>query len=126
MGKNGKEGGGPSSYYDFPYRDWVTTNDQMEYLAEHKWGRYGIHLKDIFKGLCRWNTKEGTSVSYDARKIIYYGVRVLRMAVGNKEMRDYLYEILDDPQFQEKEETVYEKTTGDTIFDYDAYFRGGD
>lgn len=100
--------GGPSSYYDMPFSEWVTTNDQMEYLAEHKWGKYGIHLKDIFKGLCRWGDKSGTSVSYDAKKIIYYGVRVLRLAVGNNEMRKYLHEILSDPQFKEKNHE-YEK-----------------
>lgn len=92
--------GGPSSYYDMPFSEWVTTNDMMEYLAEHKWGRYGIHLKDIFKGICRWGDKEGTTLVYDAKKIIYYGVRILQLAVGRTEMRAYLREILHDPQFK--------------------------
>ncbi len=96
-----KATGGPSSYYDMPFSTWITTNDMMEYLAEHKWGRYGIHLKDIFKGICRWGDKSGTTIEYDARKIIYYGVRILQLAVGRAEMREYLLEILDDPQFQE-------------------------
>ena len=93
--------GGPSPYYDFPFDTFKTTNDMMEFLADKKWGKYGIHLKDIFKGLCRWGDKDGTDLEYDARKIIYYGVRVLRLAVGNKEMRNYLQELLDNPQFKE-------------------------
>lgn len=92
--------GGPSAYYDMPFKEWTTTNDMMEYLAEHKWGRYGIHLKDILKGICRWGDKQGTTIEYDARKIIYYGVRVLQLAVGRTEMRAYLREILHDPQFK--------------------------
>ena len=94
--------GGPSSYYDQPYELWVTTNDQMEYLAEHKWGKYAIHLKDIFKGLCRCGDKEGTTVEYDTRKIIYYGCRVLKMVVGTEALRLYLNELLDDKQFNSK------------------------
>ena len=92
--------GGPSSYYDLPFSSWVTVNDQMEYLAEHKWGKYSIHLKDIFKGLCRWNDKEGTTIEYDTNKIIYYGVRVLRMLKGNKGVQEYLTKLLNDPQFK--------------------------
>lgn len=92
--------GGPSSYYDMPFKNWVTVNDMMEYLAEQKWGKYGIHLKDIFKGLCRWGEKSGTTVEYDTRKIIYYGCRILQMASGKKSLRDYLKELLDDPQFK--------------------------
>lgn len=91
--------GGPSEYYDMPFSDWVTTNDMMEYLAENKWGKYAIHLKDIHKGLCRWGDKEGTTVEYDARKFIYYGARVLRMIVGVPKTREYLKELLDNKQF---------------------------
>jgi hypothetical protein len=101
---NKTSSGGPSEYYDMPYSTWVTTNDQMEYLAEHKWGKYAIHLKDIFKGLCRWGDKSGTTVEYDSRKIIYYGCRVLMMVVGAAELRVYLNELLDDKQFQSKGE----------------------
>lgn len=97
---NKTSSGGPSKYYDQPYATWVTTNDQMEYLAENKWGKYAIHLKDIFKGLCRWGDKEGTTVEYDSRKIIYYGCRVLKMIVGTRGLREYLQELLDDEQFQ--------------------------
>ena len=93
--------GGPSSYYDQPYSDWITVNDQMEWLAKEKWGEYAIHLKDIFKGLCRWNTKKGTTVAYDTRKIIYYGLRVLRMIEGNEGVQKYLKELTEDPQFKD-------------------------
>jgi len=95
-----KSSGGPSSYYDMPFQDWVTTNDMMEYLAEHKWGRFGIHLKDIFKGLCRWGDKSGTDTLYDTKKIIYYGCRVLAMLSGKEALRGYLQELLNDKQFR--------------------------
>lgn len=95
--------GGPSAYYDMPFSSWVTTNDMMEYLAENKWGKFGIHLKDIFKGVCRWGEKSGVSEEYDTKKIIYYGVRILRMLVGIKETRNYLQQLLDDEQFKEKD-----------------------
>lgn len=92
--------GGPSSYYDLPFNKWVTVNDMMEHLAEHKWGKYGIHLKDIFKGICRWGEKSGTTVEYDTKKIIYYGCRILMMISGKEGLRNYLQGILDDPQFK--------------------------
>lgn len=91
--------GGATKYYDMPFSEWVTANDQMEYLAEYKWGKCAIHLKDIFKGLCRWGEKEGTDTVYDAKKIIYYGARVLRMLVGVGKTREYLNEMLNDKQF---------------------------
>jgi len=92
--------GGPSDYYDLPYKDWVTVNDQMEYLAEHKWGKFGIHLKDIFKGLCRWGDKQNTTVEYDTNKIIYYGLRVKLMLCGKQGVQDYLKKLASDPQFK--------------------------
>lgn len=95
-----KSSGGPSSYYDMPFQDWVTTNDMMEYLASNKWGKYGIHFKDIFKALCRWGDKSGTDLKYDAKKIIYYGCRVLVMISGKETLRQYLNELLDDRQFK--------------------------
>lgn len=94
-----KSDGGATKYYDMPFNQWITTNDMMEYLAEHKWGKYAIHLKDIFKGLCRWGEKEGTDITYDTRKIIYYGLRVLRMVVGVEKTREYLKDLLKDKQF---------------------------
>lgn len=94
--------GGPSSYYDMPFGDWVTLNDQMEYLAQNKWGVYAIHLKDVFKGLGRWGDKSGTTPLYDTKKGIYYFCRVMKMMVGVEGLREYLQSILDDPQFKEK------------------------
>ena len=94
--------GGPSSYYDMPFQDWVTLNDQMEYLAQNKWGRYAIHLKEPFKGLGRWGDKSGTTPLYDTKKGIYYFCRVMKMMVGAEGLREYLQSILDDPQFKEK------------------------
>jgi|9_EtaG_2_1085328.scaffolds.fasta_scaffold69621_1 hypothetical protein len=94
--------GGPSSYYDMPFQDWVTLNDQMEYLAQNKWGVYAIHLKDVFKGLGRWGDKSGTTPLYDTKKGIYYFCRVMKMMVGAEGLREYLQGILDDPQFKEK------------------------
>lgn len=113
-----KSDGGPTKYYDQPYKDWVTTNDQMEWLAELKWGKYAIHLKDIFKGLCRWDDKEQTNIEYDARKIVYYGVRVLKMIVGTKEMRVYLQSLLDDPQFSLESSQVGPSSKG--VYDLEA------
>ncbi len=94
--------GGPSSYYDMPFQDWVTLNDQMEYLAQNKWGIYAIHLKDVFKGLGRWGDKSGTTPLYDTKKGIYYFCRVMKMMTGAKGLREYLQSILDDPQFKEQ------------------------
>tara|TARA_R110002012_G_scaffold84431_2_gene211260 strand:- start:1742 stop:2377 length:636 start_codon:yes stop_codon:yes gene_type:complete len=94
--------GGPSSYYDMPFQKWVTLNDQMEYLAQNKWGIYAIHLKDVFKGLGRWGDKSGTTPLYDTKKGIYYFCRVMKMMVGVKGLREYLQSLLDDPQFKEK------------------------
>ena len=98
-----KPDGGPAQYYDMPFKDWVTTNDMMEYLASHKWGPEAIHLKDIFKGLCRWGEKSGTDTLYDTKKIIYYGARVMRMLAGEDKTRDYLQKLLDDKQFGGKD-----------------------
>ena len=96
--------GGPSSYYDMPFQDWDTSNDMMEHLAVNKWKDHSIHLKDIFKGLCRWGEKDGTTVEYDTRKIIYYGLRVYRMMVGKEGVQKYLKELAEDKQFQEKDD----------------------
>jgi hypothetical protein len=97
-----KSDGGPSSYYDMPFQEWMTLNDQMEYLAQNKWGIYAIHLKDVFKGLGRWGDKEGTTPLYDTKKGIYYFCRVMKMMVGAEGLRDYLQSLLDDPQFKGK------------------------
>ena len=96
--------GGPSAYYDFPFKEWVTLNDQIEHLAEHRWGKFSPALKDIFKALARWGSKEGTTINYDAKKIVYYGLRVLRQAAGTDAVRSYLKELLEDPQFGGKQQ----------------------
>jgi hypothetical protein len=94
-----KSDGGPSNYFDFP-ASWTTFNDFIEYKSEAQWGKFSFHLGNIGKALCRWGDKDGTSIEYDAKKIIYSGVRVLRMIIGTEKTRDYLQRLLDDPQFK--------------------------
>ena len=95
-----KPDGGPSSYYDFPFQEWTTVNDMVEYLSEKSWGKHSWIFKDILKAVTRWGSKEGTTQSYDAKKIIYYGARLL-MSVTNKDtLRKYLQQLLEDKQFQ--------------------------
>lgn len=91
--------GGPSDYYDFP-ASWTTFNDFIEYKSEAQWGKFSFHLGNIGKALCRWGDKSGTTTEYDAKKIIYSGVRVLKMIIGTEKTRDYLQRLLDDPQFK--------------------------
>lgn len=92
--------GGPSSYYDLPFKDWVTTNDMVEYFSIHSWKEYSAHMKEILKAIVRWGNKDGTTKEYDSKKIIYYGARILRMVSGSKVLREYLQELLDNPQFK--------------------------
>jgi hypothetical protein len=91
--------GGPSSYYDLQ-PGWVTFNDFMEYKAKTQWHGYSLHLKDIGKAICRFGVKAGTTDAYDARKIIYSGLRLLGMIAGKDAMRAELLKLLDDPQFK--------------------------
>lgn len=91
--------GGPSSYYDFQ-PGWVTFNDFMEHKASSQWGGFALHLKDVGKAICRFGVKAGTSNAYDARKIIYSGLRLLGMIEGKESMRMELQKLLDDPQFK--------------------------
>lgn len=91
--------GGPSSYYDF-HPDWVTFNDFMEHKAKTQWQGYALHLKDIGKAICRFGVKAGTTDAYDARKIIYSGLRLMGMIAGKDAMRAELLKLLDDPQFK--------------------------
>ena len=91
--------GGPSSYYDFD-PGWVTFNDFMEHKAKTQWLAYSLHMKDIGKSICRFGVKAGTTDAYDARKIIYSGIRVLGMIEGKQAMRAELLKLLDDPQFK--------------------------
>lgn len=94
-----KSDGGPSSYYDFP-AGWSTFNDFLEHKAVNQWGAYSLHMKDIGKAICRFGVKEGTSNAYDARKIVYSGLRLLGMIEGPEAMRAELEKLLADPQFK--------------------------
>ena len=91
--------GGPSDYYDWPSY-WNTLNDFIEYKSEHQWGKFSFHWGNVIKALTRWGDKEGTTEVYDAKKIIYSGVRVLKMLVGVEKTREYLQSLLDDAQFK--------------------------
>lgn len=97
-----KSDGGPSTYYDFK-PDWVTLNDAMEYLAEHRWGKYALHLKDSMKACFRFGSKDGADVSYDAKKLVYSGLRLLVMIEGKGKVQQFLAKLAADPQFQSKE-----------------------
>jgi hypothetical protein len=94
-----KSDGGPASYYDFP-PDWQTLNDYIEYKSEHQWGADSFHLANITKAGCRWGDKDGTSKTYDARKIVYSALRILRRLCGAEEVRKFLWELLEDDQFK--------------------------
>ena len=96
-----KSDGGPSTYYDF-LPDWVTLNDAMEYLAEHRWGKYALHLKDANKACFRFGAKEGAGPEYDAKKLVYSGLRLLVMIIGKTEVHSFLQKLIADPQFQPK------------------------
>lgn len=93
-----KSNGGPSSYYDFD-PGWNTFNDFMEHKALTQWGAHSLHLKDIGKAICRWGAKGGTTVSYDIRKIIYSGLRLLTMVEGKEATKTFLKELQEDKQF---------------------------
>lgn len=92
--------GGPSSYYDFPYKDWVTGNDQIEYLAVNNWKEFSCHFKDIFKACLRWGRKDGTTKEYDAKKIIYSGLRLLGMVTSKDNVKNFIKELSEDVQFK--------------------------
>tara|TARA_R110002012_G_scaffold23959_2_gene80823 strand:+ start:1712 stop:2041 length:330 start_codon:yes stop_codon:yes gene_type:complete len=94
--------GGPSSYYDFPPH-WNTQNDYIEHKSKYQWKEYSFHLGNISKALTRWGDKDGTSVEYDAKKIIYSAARVLKSVIGVDKLREYLNSLLDDPQFKGKD-----------------------
>ena len=96
-----KSDGGPSTYYDF-LPDWVTLNDAMEYLAENRWGKYALHLKDSMKACFRFGSKEGADVAYDAKKLVYSGLRLLVMIQGKYAVQEFLDKLSRDPQFQGK------------------------
>jgi hypothetical protein len=90
--------GGPSSYYDFP-AEWSTLNDYIEHKSIHQWKEHSFHLGNITKAGCRWGDKGGTTKEYDARKIVYSGLRILGMLKGKTAVKEYLMELLNDEQF---------------------------
>jgi len=94
-----KSDGGPSGYYDFP-AEWCTWNDLMEWKAMNQWGAFSLHLKDVGKAFFRFGTKDGTTQAYDARKMVYSGLRLVGMLEGREAMRQELLRLLDDPQFK--------------------------
>lgn len=99
-GTYSKPDGGPSAYYDFPFKSWVTVNDMIEYLSEKQWGKHSWIFKDIIKACTRWGSKDGTTQQYDAKKIIYYGARLLMSVSDKGTLRAYLQQLLDDKQFR--------------------------
>ena len=99
-GTYSKPDGGPSSYYDFPFYEWTTVNDMVEYLSDKQWGKHSWIFKDILKACTRWGSKDGTTFEYDAKKIICYGARLLMSLSGKETLRKYLQQLLDDKQFQ--------------------------
>lgn len=99
--------GGPSSYYDFgpESKDWVTWNDMMEHFAATQWKEFSLHMKDLGKAMRRFGLKAGTTRSYDARKIIYSGLRLLIMLEGRDAVVRELERLSADPQFRAKQDT---------------------
>jgi len=91
--------GGPSAYYDFK-GGWKTWNDFADYKSTKQWKEHSFHLGNVGKVLCRWGDKLGTTKAYDARKIVYSGLRVLLMLEGKDSVKTYLKSLLDDEQFK--------------------------
>lgn len=94
--------GGPASYYDFP-DTWQTLNDYIEHKSDSQWGADSFHLANITKAACRWGDKEGTTKAYDARKIVYSALRILRRIGGPEAVQAYLKGLLVDKQFQPRD-----------------------
>ena len=92
------------SYYNFPFKDWSTVNDMIDYMSQKQWGWRSYIFKDIIKACFRFGQKEGTTEVYDAEKIIYYGVRLLMSVSDKTTARNYLQQLLDDKQFKENEQ----------------------
>ena len=92
------------SYYNFPFKDWFTVNDMLDYMSRKQWGWRSYIFKDIVKACFRFGQKEGTTEVYDAEKIIYYGVRLLMSVSDKTTARNYLQQLLDDKQFKENEQ----------------------
>lgn len=63
--------GGASAYYDFP-ENCTTLNDLIEFKE------MSFAQGNIFKAAYRLGNKEGISLEYDIKKIIYYADRMLK------------------------------------------------
>ena len=100
-----KPDGSCQKYYDIPVVI-KTLNDILEWKGDSQWLGDSFHLSNIVKAAWRWGIKEGTSKEYDARKFIYSGCRLLMKYAGVQAVRETIYDILDDPQFEDSE---YEK-----------------
>lgn len=96
--------GGPASYYDF-HPDWQTLNDYIEYKSEYQWGADSFHLANITKACCRWGEKNGTTQDYDAKKIAYSALRILRRSQGKAGVQAFLKTLSESAQFQERTTT---------------------
>jgi hypothetical protein len=93
-----KSTGGPSDYYDFP-KGWKTWNDLADYKSQKQWREHSFHLGNIGKAIYRWGEKSGTTRTYDAKKIVYSGLRVLMMLEGKEATLAYLKELVENEQF---------------------------
>lgn len=65
-----KSDGGATSYYDFP-NDAKTLNDLIEFK------KMSFARGNMFKAAYRLGEKEGSSIEYDLKKIIYFAERML-------------------------------------------------
>ena len=99
-----KPDGGPAHYYDAPFHQFVTVNDMIDWYSEEHWGWRSYIFKDIIKACTRFGKKSGTDEAYDAKKIIYYGARLLMSVTDKATTREYLQQLLDDKQFKENEQ----------------------
>ena len=98
-----KTDGGSSAYCDAPFQEFTTVNDMVDYYSKNFWGWRSYIFKDIMKAVTRFGRKEGTDESYDSKKIIYYGCRLLMSVTDKATTRKYLQQLLDDKQFKENE-----------------------
>ena len=92
------------NYYNFPFKDWTTVNDMLDYMSQKQWSWRSYIFKDIIKACFRFGQKEGTTEVYDAEKIIYYGVRLLMSVSDKTTALNYLQQLLDDKQFKESDQ----------------------
>lgn len=100
-----KPTGGSSEYYDFN-PEWETLNDLMDEKAEYQWKEHTHYLHNIMKAAFRWGAKNGTSKGYDARKIVYYALRILRSLEGREAVQKELKSLIEDKQFLEYNDVV--------------------